>query len=192
MARNIVGLFRQLLKQDSQIFENKSIHQLVLVSFYLLCRQHHLDIKFNDIIQHYQTVHHLDTHTLKAIVTHVPARTAKNQTYLNIIDFYNLHFLPTIKLFRHQSNNPPNSLRRHQGLPNQLVQNTISIAQTSPTHHSRSPCSSVNYPQRLEPKGTQLLEGGQGRDETRIRARPGYCFQEQLQTEKAKSPRMIE
>lgn len=125
----------------------------MLVATYLICREKHLTIRFNDIIQHYQIAHHLDSHTLKRIVTQV---YEEDKTYLNIIDFYNLKFLPKVKLLRKQHHQP--TLPHHSHLPQQRqdaswqpnhptnsIQNMISKIQASPARHSISPLPSSGY-----------------------------------------------
>ncbi|KAJ6847960.1 retinoblastoma-related protein isoform X1 [Iris pallida] len=96
----IYCLIQQIINQQTPLFFNRHIDQLILCSFYGVAKISHLTLTFKEIIYHYRKQPQCKSQVFRSVFVSWPS-TSRNgkvgQDHIDIITFYNEVFIPSVK-----------------------------------------------------------------------------------------------
>ena len=98
VEEQVVSTLLYTIERRPDLMENKHSDQMLLATLYYILKKH--QVRFNDIIIHHQHVNRLSNSELKELVAFVKTP----HQHINIIEFYNHHYLPFLK---HSNPNSP-------------------------------------------------------------------------------------
>mmetsp|Transcript_128 Transcript_128/g.427 ORF Transcript_128/g.427 Transcript_128/m.427 type:complete len:987 (-) Transcript_128:24-2984(-) len=98
----VYAIVKECLVHHHNLIQGRHIHQIILCTFYGVCKVNHLDpeVKFTTIIDKYKQACRYSTD----VVYHIPLR---NDTTGDIILFYNSTFIPEVKKILTSANKHP-------------------------------------------------------------------------------------
>lgn len=71
LCLQIMAVLKQFIANASSIMTNRHLFQILLNSIYLIFKEEHTNIRFNDIIAHHQQVNNVNGTQLKTIVSEI-------------------------------------------------------------------------------------------------------------------------
>ncbi|KAG0487487.1 hypothetical protein HPP92_009582 [Vanilla planifolia] len=94
---HVYFLVQQILNQRTSLFFNRHIDQLILCSIYGVNKISNLDLTFKTIIYHYRKQPQCRTQVFRSVYWSSNQNLKKGQEYVDIITFYNVVFIPSVK-----------------------------------------------------------------------------------------------
>ena len=88
---------KYVMLNNSQVIKDHSLLSLMLCSVYLVFRTNGLPIKFNEIVTIFQQINRIRQAEYKRLVNEIEVYSEEQTQTMNIIEFYNLLFLPEVK-----------------------------------------------------------------------------------------------
>ncbi|KAF8653854.1 hypothetical protein HU200_061983 [Digitaria exilis] len=96
----VYSLVQQTLSQQTSIFFNRHIDQIILCSIYGVAKISQLDLSFKEIIFGYRKQPQCKPQVFRSVYVHWPPRSRNGKTgedHVDIITFYNEVFIPAVK-----------------------------------------------------------------------------------------------
>jgi len=88
---------KYIMLNNSQVIKDHSLLSVMLCSVYLVFRTNGLPIKFNEIVTIFQQINRIRQAEYKRLVNEIEVCSEEQTQTMNIIEFYNLLFLPEVK-----------------------------------------------------------------------------------------------
>ncbi|KAJ3681300.1 hypothetical protein LUZ60_015789 [Juncus effusus] len=100
VTERVYSLLQLILSQQTYLFFNRHIDQIILCSIYAVCKISQMSLTFKEIILNYRKQPQCKTQVFRSVFVHWPSRSQKGKTgedYVDIITFYNEVFIPAVK-----------------------------------------------------------------------------------------------
>nr|CAB3483661.1 unnamed protein product [Digitaria exilis] len=100
VLERVYSLVQQTLSQQTSIFFNRHIDQIILCSIYGVAKISQLDLSFKEIIFGYRKQPQCKPQVFRSVYVHWPPRSRNGKTgedHVDIITFYNEVFIPAVK-----------------------------------------------------------------------------------------------
>ena len=88
---------KYIMLNTPQVIKDHSLLIIMLCSVYLVFRTNGLPIKFNEIVTIFQQINRIRQAEYKRLVNEIEVCSEEQTQTMNIIEFYNLLFLPEVK-----------------------------------------------------------------------------------------------
>ncbi|XP_078175656.1 retinoblastoma-related 1 isoform X1 [Carex rostrata] len=100
VSEKVFCLVQGILTQNTFLFFNRHIDQIILCSIYGVSKISNLSLTFKEIIFNYRKEPQCKSQSFRSVFIHWPSRSNTGKTgveYVDIITFYNEVFVPTVK-----------------------------------------------------------------------------------------------
>ncbi|KAL6900705.1 hypothetical protein ACP4OV_005381 [Aristida adscensionis] len=98
----VYSLVQQILSQQTALFFNRHIDQIILCSIYGVAKVSQMELSFKEIIFSYRKQPQCKPQVFRSVYVHWPPRSRNGktgETHVDIITFYNEVFIPAVKPF---------------------------------------------------------------------------------------------
>ncbi|KQJ99190.1 hypothetical protein BRADI_3g41630v3 [Brachypodium distachyon] len=100
ILERVYSLVQQIISQQTALFFNRHIDQIILCSIYGVAKISQLSLTFKEIIFSYRKQPQCKLQVFRSVFVHRPSRSRTGKTgedHVDIITFYNEVFIPTVK-----------------------------------------------------------------------------------------------